>query len=154
MFNRCKKFNQFLTLCFYGVALTMLLLTSACNNGEDPYIYDRIGNDDFRSAPRNNPRTSYQSPPRQQYQQPNPYQQNQNGYAQPHQGYQQNQPLQRPQGGSRQYYNPYDIAPENYNYYYDSDQYYVPPSGYNNVEPQQQQSPFHNPNRDVTTSGY
>lgn len=39
---------------------------------------------------------------------------------------------------SRAYKNPYDFPSQNYHPYYDSDQYYVPPSYYNNVEPQQQ----------------
>ena len=46
----------------------------------------------------------------------------------------------RSQPYSRGYSNPYNFPPHNYYQYYDSDQYYVPPTGYNNVEPQYPQS--------------
>jgi hypothetical protein len=44
--------------------------------------------------------------------------------------------------GSRFYSNPYDLEPPpSYGQYNDFDQYYVPPAGSNNVEPQYQQNP-------------
>lgn len=39
---------------------------------------------------------------------------------------------------SREYQNPYDFPPKKYYPYYDSDQYYVPPSYYHNIEAQEQ----------------
>ncbi|OFW80279.1 MAG: hypothetical protein A2887_06075 [Alphaproteobacteria bacterium RIFCSPLOWO2_01_FULL_40_26] len=50
-------------------------------------------------------------------------------YAPPVQ-YPQYIPYQKP--GSRAYSNPYDIPPQGYYPYYDSDQYYVPPRSYKN----------------------
>ncbi len=78
----------------------------------------------------------YQQPYPAQYQQaPQPapyyYPQQQQGYYPPASPY-------PPQGGSRFYSNPYAIPAATQYPYYDADQYYVPPTYYNNVEPQPQ----------------
>ncbi len=73
----------------------------------------------------------YQQPYQTPQTLPNYYQGVPSYYYQPQPYQQQNQT-----GGSRFYSNPYAIPPSNqYPNYYDSDQYYVPPNYYKNVEP-------------------
>lgn len=130
----------------------LLLVVSSCSKS-DPYLYDRTGFDrDARPVVAPNPNVKTSSPEYYQqqppygsgYQQapqayaPIPYQPQYPAYAQPP-VYPQQYPQQ---GGSRYYSNPYAISPSN-NYYpqrYDVDQYYVPPTYYNNIEPTQRGS--------------
>ena len=136
---RCIKFNLLLKAC---CALISLLLVFGCNSGggNDPYMYDRIGRDNvqrnvspyYGARPINN-QPSYPNPSNRyepQYQQGQYPQYPQRQYQRP----------QAPQGGSRYYDNPYDEPPLNQRPQYDSDQYYVPPSYSNNLEPQFQDS--------------
>lgn len=129
----------------------LLLVVSSCSKS-DPYLYDRTGFDrDARPVVAPNPNVKTSSP--EYYQQQPPYG---SGYQQAPQAYapipyqpqypaygQPVYPQQYPQqGGSRYYSNPYAIPPSN-NYYpqrYDVDQYYVPPTYYNNIEPNQRGS--------------
>jgi hypothetical protein len=127
---------------------SIMLLTISCSK-EKPYLYDKTGFDPGEQ-PQNSGQngsinkiapdyyyrqpaySNYQYPPQpqayqqpyyppaQQYQQPNPY------YYQP-QNY---QPQVIP--GSRFYSNPYAIPPSSRYPNYDADQYYVPPTQYNN----------------------
>ncbi|MBP7709553.1 MAG: hypothetical protein KA100_00600 [Rickettsiales bacterium] len=75
----------------------------------------------------------YQRP----YQQPSPYYYppQQPSYYPPATPYSQ-------QGGSRYYSNPYAIPPSTQYPNYDADQYYVPPTYYNNVETLPQKNQF------------
>jgi hypothetical protein len=138
-----------------SAAAFIILTLSACSN--DPYLYDRTGFDEgTRPVVASNPNALTQTPP-DYYRQPQ-YQQGyqQPAYRQPQPNYQQpayaQPPYQRPQyptgGGSRYYSNPYAIAPQQpyqgYSPYYDGDQYYVPPTYYNNVEPSQRSAPGNN----------
>ncbi len=145
----------------FAAAILLLLVINSCNKG-DPYLYDRTGFDrDARPvvAPNPNVRTSAPEYYQQQPQYGNSYQQVPLGYApaSPYPQQYQNQqvplgyapipsyPPQYQQGGSRYYSNPYAIPPAN-NYYpqrYDVDQYYVPPTYYNNVEPIQSKRGSH-----------
>ncbi len=129
------------------IALCVILLLSACG-GNDPYLYDRTGFDEgTRPVVAPNPRSPVQTPPdyyyRQPYQQPQaPYNPQQPAYAQPP-AYQQPPVYAQPApsraypqqyqngGGSRYYSNPYAMPPQpGYSPYYDSDQYYAPPTTY------------------------
>lgn len=47
---------------------------------------------------------------------------------------------------SRAYRNPYDAPPNNYYPYYDLDQYYVPPTYYNNYRSNSESEPRFDPN--------
>lgn len=136
--NRCK-------------ALILLLVAASC--GGDPYLYDRTGFDqDARPVVAPNPRAPNSVPP-DYYQ----HQQQYGGYQQvPPQNYAPyppayHQPIypqpapvyqQYPQGGGSRYYsNPYAIPPAaGYYQRYDVDQYYVPPTYYNNSDYQGQRS--------------
>ncbi len=118
-----------------------LLLASSCS--KDPYLYDRTGFDaDARPIVAPNPDAPkavvpdyyrqqqygvpYQQMPPQGYVPTQPYPQNY-GYPPQYQG-----------GGSRYYSNPYAIPPATQYYQrYDVDQYYVPPTYYNNSGGQQ-----------------
>ena len=121
MFNliRLKRFLFSRLVCGLGL---LILLPSCINNLPE-----------YQDPPQP---SGYYSPGeyQQQYQPPR--------YAQPQyrEGYQQQgyQSEYQSQGGSRSYSNPYDIPPSRRYNYYDSDQYYVPQTGYRNVEPQQQ----------------
>ena len=122
------------------------MLVAACS--KDPYLYDRTGFDEGARpvvAPNpNSPNTVspdyYRQQNPYQYQQPNPYQ----SYAPPYQQQYQQAPSYavpyQQGGGSRYYSNPYSIpaAPAGPGYYQrsDVDQYYSPPTYYNNVEQQ------------------
>lgn len=117
--NLPKRAIYFFALCFL----------SACA------ITPRDNNDQSRNSinVRQNPNPYYYQQP--QYQPPQ-YQQQPSYYYPPQQQYQ--QPYQ-PYGGaagSRFYSNPYAIPPSPQYQQYDADQYYVPPTYYNNVEPQ------------------
>ncbi len=139
-----KSFLRFLAFC------ALLLAFSCAGDGYDqfldqPQVAPQNTNQNFynqqpsygHSAPPSyNPyrqqAPAYQQAP--QYQQaptaPNPYYYQQPRYNQPAPSYQ--------QGGSRYYSNPYAIPPSAGYPNYDADQYYVPPSNYNNVEPASQ----------------
>jgi hypothetical protein len=66
--------------------------------------------------------------------------------------YQQQPTYYPPQGGSRYYSNPYAIPPSSRYPYYDSDQYYVPPTYYNNLEKQVYGNSADSNKRDSTLS--
>jgi hypothetical protein len=165
---RCNRYNFFRRIVAWNVLFVVIFFVSGCNRGgeRDPYLYDRIGNDDFKSLPRNNAnRGGYHAQPiNNPYysglpgQVPNQQQAPQQQQMPQHQVPQRQAPQQQyQQGGSRYYSNPYDSAPSNYNqnpYYYDTDRYYVPPSYYQNTEPQQDQQTLQNQLRDTTTTGY
>lgn len=123
---------------------TVILLTLTSCFGKDPYLYDKPGFDSGTMPGGYNPNSPKKSAPdyyrQPQYPnyQPAPYQQQpqqQQYYYQPYAAPQQQ--YQQPQGGSRFYTNPYAIpaAPNGYQYY-DTDQYYVAPYQYNNIEDQ------------------
>lgn len=121
--NLSKRAIYFFAFCF-------LLPLSACK------IVPKEDDDQVRNSinVRQNPNPYYYQ--QQQYQppqyQPQPYYYYppQPQYKQPYQ--------QQPYGGagSRFYSNPYAIPPSPQYQQYDADQYYVPPTYYNNVEPQ------------------
>ncbi len=83
-----------------------------------------------RSPSGYQPIVPQQQPYYQQQYAPSPYQQVPQGY-----GYRPQSPYGQVAPGSRFYANPYDVPPAP-QYYgrYDTDQYYVPPTYYNNVE--------------------
>jgi hypothetical protein len=95
---------------------------------------DYIDNSAQQRNQQYNQQPQYQqpsAPPNQYYQSPQ--------YAPvPQQQYYQSQQVPYSYGGapaSRFYSNPYDVQPmQQYRPYYDADQYYVPPTKYNNVE--------------------
>jgi len=120
-----------------GLALLLFAayFTSACNSGSaytDGYRDGSSSRVNAVPAPQQN--QQYYQPP---YQQP-VYQQPQQYYQQPAPYY---SPYQNVAPGSRFYSNPYAIPPAQYSSpQYDSDQYYVPPTSYENIE--RQQVPF------------
>lgn len=133
-------FNKFLPK---AASLCFVVFIISC--GRDPYLYDRTGFDEnARPVVAPNPNAVnasapdyYRQPyPPQYYQQSSPY----NSYPPVYQQYPQGAPYQTLQyqgGGSRYYSNPYAIPPAAPNYQrYDVDQYYVPPTYYNNIEQQ------------------
>lgn len=142
MFGAELKFSGFLTistrvicLCFVKIFAIIMLLSSCSSN--DPYLYDRPGFDaDSRPVVLPNARAPQRVAPdyynRRQptYYAPSPYyRQPAPTYAPPaNQGYGQRQ--QYYGGGSRSYSNPYALPQRGF----DSDQYYVPPTYYNNVD--------------------
>lgn len=109
------------------VLITIVL--ASCSTNKDPYLYDRPGFDyGTRPVVLPNPATPVRVAPDYYYRQPvqpSYYQQQQQRY-QPYngQGY----------GGSRYYSNPYAIPPQGAYPNYDADQYYVPPTYYNNSD--------------------
>ena len=127
--NNQKDFSFFniLSTAKLLTVIATLLLTSCY--GEDPYLYDRPGFDyGTRPVVAPNPRAPVRVAPDYYYRQPaqqNYYQQQQQRY-QPYnnQGY----------GGSRYYSNPYAMPPQGAYPNYDADQYYVPPTYYNNSD--------------------
>ena len=143
----CTNFLTTKPLFFVKImALGLILFVSACSS--DPYLYDRTGFDQgTRPIVAANPKSPipnapdyYRQPYQQNYQQG--YQQQPQMYASPPPVYQ--QPVYAPPpnyppqyqggGGSRYYSNPYAMPPSTYYQRYDGDQYYVPPTYYNNVE--------------------
>ena len=105
----------------------ILLLAGCSSRGTEPAAYYSGSQPMQYSRPPTPVKTTpdyyysqpYSQPQQQQYQpQPQPQQ-----YRQPSQPYQQ-------QGGSRAYVNPYAFQPSPQYPYYDSDQYYVPPTYY------------------------
>lgn len=111
----------------------LLLIASSCikSNNEDPAALSRNS-----VNVRQNPNPYYYQPPQSGYR---PYVQSAAPPAQPYYqppAYQAPQPYS-PYGGpaaSRFYSNPYAIPPSTKYQRYDADQYYVPPTRYNNVE--------------------
>jgi len=155
-----KIINQTKSFC---LALFVLLAVFSCGGDPYPYLYDKAGFDSGNSPSgvRSNPNSPNMTPPdyyRQggagypgqasqqqpyygQQQQPSYPQQQQQQYPQQQYGQQQPAPYYPPQNstppGSRFYSNPYAMPPSTNQYqYYDGDQYYVPPTYYNNVERQ------------------
>lgn len=142
-------------------ALALCLLNVSCAGEKEPYLYDRPGFDEG-SRPVDNTNSNPQATPypysdqqyynsgrgspsqdsyqnRQAIPRTHPYYPSQNYFYQGEPYYQQPYPAEP---GSRFFSNPYAIPPSGsylpYPYpYYDTDQYYVPPSYYNNVEPEQ-----------------
>lgn len=125
-------------------------LTTSCYS--DPYVYDGTGYDaGARPVVAPNPNI-IQRAPDSYYRQPQPYYPQQQNYyqAQPQPYYPQQQNYGQQQQyqpapyngapGSRFYSNPYSVPQPSYYPNYDVDQYYVPPTNYNNVEPEQKQS--------------
>jgi len=103
----------------------IFIISSCSSKGSSDSAVPRTG----YGIPAQDPSQYYYQAPRPQYiQQPVQYQQQ---YY-----YQAPQPYVVP--GSRFYSNPYAIPPSSRYQRYDTDQYYVPPTYYNNVEPQRQ----------------
>ena len=99
-------------------AICFLLLASSCTRNVEVSPINPIKNQQQYYSPQQQYQPQQYAPP--QYQQPTPYYyQQQPIYYQP---YQQVVPQ------SRFYSNPYAIPPSTQNQYYDSDQYYVPPT--------------------------
>jgi hypothetical protein len=128
--------NLLKTAAKYFYAMCFLAMVASCA--------DSINNDDGgaalspgRAVPNSN-QFYYGQPKYQQqpYQQPYPPQYQQAPQPAPYYYPQQQQGYYPPQGGSRFYSNPYAIPATTQYPYYDADQYYVPPTYYNNVEPQ------------------
>lgn len=120
--SRCFAFFLMITIssCYSPQESQRPNNVDAVKNGPAPYYYPQ--------APQYSNQGYVAQPPyQQQYQQAYPPQQI------PYQQYQ--VPYQQP--GSRFYSNPYAIPPAQYYQNYDSDQYYVPPTYSNAVEPQQ-----------------
>ena len=120
------------------ITILFIILIAGCSS-KDPYLYDRAGFDpDGRPVVAPNPSTPvrvtpdyyYRQPAYPNYYQPQPYTQN---------------PYQGNYGGSRYYSNPYAIPSQQSYPYYDGDQYYVPPTYYNNAEPYPQNSSYSQP---------
>lgn len=117
-------------------------LASSC--GSNTYLYDKSGFDEGILPKEQNPNGPVRVAPDYYYRQPQyPYQQPYPPQPYPPQAapypYQQPYPPQYPQrippqGGSRFYSNPYAIPPSDYYPQYDADQYYVPPTYYQNIE--------------------
>ena len=117
---------------FLLFTLSLGFLSSCQNNAANRY-----GNS--RNAPQARVQNNQQAPapyyPNQGYPQAQQYQQPQSYYQQQgQQTYYQNAPA----AASRYYANPYDIPAYGNNYAprYDADQYYVPPTSYQNIENQ------------------
>lgn len=142
MFEAKLRKSRSKILCKILVGGSLLCIV-AC--GGDPYLYDRTGFDEGArpvvapnpAAPNATAPDYYRQSP-YQYQQQNPYA----AYPTQYQQYPQGAPYapQYQGGGSRYYSNPYAIpaAPAGPGYYqrYDVDQYYMPPTHYNNIEQQ------------------
>jgi hypothetical protein len=150
------------------ISLIVIFISVSCTPkyARDPYLYDSPGFDSSqlsrnvgsnsnipKSRPdyynqevspsiqgqRMNNQPAYGNYPGQNQQRPNYYYQPTPVPRSPNQQYE-NDPRG---GGSRFYSNPYAIPAYGSGYpYYDSDQYYQPPTYYNNVEPQQQYQGF------------
>ncbi len=127
--------NLLKTAAKYFCAMCFLAMVTACA--------DSVNNDHGgaalspgRAVPNSN-QFYYGQPKYQQqpYQQPYPPQYQQAPQQAPYY-YPQQQSYYPPQGGSRFYSNPYAIPATTQYPYYDADQYYVPPTYYNNLEPQ------------------
>jgi hypothetical protein len=122
-----------------SAVMLALLLVFSCSS--DPYLYDRTGFDqDARPVVAPNPNSPKPVAPdyyrQQQYGAPYQQQMPPQGYAPYPQSY--GYPQQYQGGGSRYYSNPYAIPPATQYYQrYDVDQYYVPPTYYNNSGGQQ-----------------
>lgn len=102
-------------------AICFSLLASACSRDVEVTPINPIQNQQQYYRPQQQYQPQQYAPP--QYQPPSPYYyQQQPTYYQPYQQY-------APQ--SRFYSNPYAIPPSTQNQYYDSDQYYVPPTSSN-----------------------
>lgn len=117
------------------ITIIFLFALTACYK-DDPYLYDRVGFDqDGRPVVAPNPNAPVRVTPDYYYRQPTypSYYQ-----AQP---YRQNA-YQGDYGGSRYYSNPYAMPPQQNYPYYDGDQYYVPPTYYNNAEPYPKNSSY------------
>ncbi len=118
--------------CFFRlVAVFLALVFSSCTT--KTYNDEMIDKTNAASRYPNGYQQQYYQPPQYQPYGQQQYQQVPQGY-----GYQQQGQMpygQRVQSGSRFYSNPYDVPPAP-QYYgrYDTDQYYVPPTYYNNVE--------------------
>lgn len=119
--------NLFIKSIIRLIVPGFLLLISGCTSDENSDM-NRPGYDSA-TRPQN---PAYNNAPGYYYHQP--------GYAPqpvpaPAPYYQQQQQYQQVPPGSRYYSNPYDIPPAGNGYnYYDADQYYVPPTRYNNNE--------------------
>jgi len=145
MFAKKLKFSE-LSKTFLGagflvsIRLLMISMLLASCSSRDPYLYDRPGFDaDSRPVVLPNPTAPNRLPP-------DYYNQQQNYYSSPPAPYYQQpqyqQPAyrggssaypQQPKYGSSYYSNPYAMpSPQ-----YDGDQYYVPPTYYNNTDPYQ-----------------
>ncbi len=145
------------------------LFLLACSCSSEPFLYDKPGFDAGTRPNEKNPDSPVTIAPDYYYRQPSYNQQNYTS-QQPVQ-YQQQMPYQQPQyyypqqpvyyhpyppvmapgynnygntGGSRFYSNPYAIPASAQYPNYDADQYYVPPTYYQNVEPQNQQRSLNN----------
>ncbi|MES2961773.1 MAG: hypothetical protein V4694_05255 [Pseudomonadota bacterium] len=105
-------------------AICFLLLASACTRTVEVSHINPIQNQQQYYRPQQQYQPPQYAPP--QYQQPSPY------YYQQQPTYY--QPYQQVTPGSRFYSNPYAIPPSTQSQYYDSDQYYVPPTSSNNIE--------------------
>ena len=127
---------QNLAKCFF--ALCFLVMATACSSDSyDDYAIPAQSPIPTPAPAQNSNQyyygqPQYQRPYQQQYQQPAPYYYapQQPAYYPPASPYGQ-------QGGSRYYSNPYAIPPSTQYPNYDADQYYVPPTYYNNIESQQ-----------------
>lgn len=116
------------------IAVSATLLLASCNT-YDPYLYDRPGFDyGTRPVVQGNPNNPVRVAPDYYYRQP---------AVRPNQYYQQRQQQYQPYnnygysgGGSRYYSNPYALPPNGAYPNYDADQYYVPPTYYNNADVQ------------------
>lgn len=131
----------------------LLMILAACKAGNDTYLYDKSGFDSGRRPTdvQQNPEGINRVAPDYYYRQAAP----QDSYGQvPVQGYAPQANYQQPPrvtpvysaGGSRYYSNPYAMPPSNQYPNYDVDQYYIPPTYYNNVEPQSQIRQVSQPN--------
>ena len=147
-----------------------LILASSCYSDKHEYLYDKVGFERGRRPNEINSDTPGRDTPDYYYRQgaydgskplpptqapvppaapPQPYQpQNvapqyrQQYYAAPAPYGQPYYSYSQAPAGSRFYSNPYAIPPAPRYLNYDVDQYYVPPSYYNNVEPYYQQAPM------------
>jgi hypothetical protein len=91
--------------------ITLVLINISCDFGsKETYLYDQVGFSPNRIPEQENDKVLIRKVP------PDYYFQNRN-YP-----------------NSRFYNNPYDILPRNYQRPYDIDQYYTPPTNYQNIE--------------------
>lgn len=109
--------------------LVFVVFCLASCSGKDPYLYDRAGFDyGTRPIVQPNPNAPVRVAPDYYYRQPaynSYYQQRQQNY----------QPYNQYPGGSSNYSNPYAFPQHGAYPNYDADQYYVPPTYYNNADP-------------------
>lgn len=111
------------------LAVIATVLLASCNS-YDPYLYDRPGFDyGTRPVVQGNPNAPVRVSPDYYYRQP---------AVRPNQYYQQRQQRYQPYNGngSRYYSNPYALPANGAYPNYDADQYYVPPTYYNNADVQ------------------